>query len=483
MQTTPSPRNANRVLTMVLLFVCAVVNTVLARPRAPMPPLPDSAPVLYHDRFDWAYTPGMTNEAVAVPGYGLFVQSWSGMALERAGVAVAPYLLSGVDAKGKPFFSADTGAVRLWFTPYWTSASQPGGTGPGAQARLLELLAVSGQDQVTVWVLKISSEGNFIELVAQNGAAAVPLLKAEIAWQAKESHQITLNYGPKATALFLDGKLVAEGNGTLAIPQSAAVLALGSSLGGAETVGGAFDEFTTHTRPLTESEAAFAFSSASGQAALGPIPPAEDQFRAGVALLRRAERDAALTFFAERQMESGAMLMSGGCVTNVPVHITNMVCAFNTNDGWVFAFDIVGGTNGLSYDILNTPSLSGTNLTNSTWAWLSRGPTCSSYLFTNQPSPAALFVLGSQDSDQDGLTDAYELLVSRTSPQEFSLPDANGDGIPDWWCVFYGISPTNSIAGQYAPDGQTFHTKFLKRQDPTSVEELQIYIAEPRGSN
>jgi hypothetical protein len=46
-----------------------------------------------------------------------------------------------------------------------------------------------------------------------------------------------------------------------------------------------------------------------------------------------------------------------------------------------------------------------------------------------------------KDSDGDGLTDAYELLVSKTNPYN---ADSNLDGLPDSWEVLLGLNPLTS---------------------------------------
>jgi hypothetical protein len=131
------------------------------------------------------------------------------------------------------------------------------------------------------------------------------------------------------------------------------------------------------------------------------------------------------------------MMLLGGtsqCISNVPVFITNIVAVFDTNVGWTVTFDIQGGTNGLLYDIFITTNLSGNSITNSQWSWLEQGPTCSTYQYTNQPSSGAFYVLGTpQDTDADGLTDAYEALVSKTGLQ---TADTDGDGLSDGYELF-----------------------------------------------
>jgi len=63
-------------------------------------------------------------------------------------------------------------------------------------------------------------------------------------------------------------------------------------------------------------------------------------------------------------------------------------------------------------------------------------------MLTNLPSYSALLILGTPlDSDGDGLTDAYELLVSHTTPRN---PYSNPDGILDGWEILLGLNPQTS---------------------------------------
>ena len=56
-----------------------------------------------------------------------------------------------------------------------------------------------------------------------------------------------------------------------------------------------------------------------------------------------------------------------------------------------------------------------------------------------QPALRGFFRLGSlQDSDNDSLSDAYEIMVSKTDPNNW---DTDGDGMPDGWEVKHGLNP------------------------------------------
>ena len=103
------------------------------------------------------------------------------------------------------------------------------------------------------------------------------------------------------------------------------------------------------------------------------------------------------------------------------------------------AFTIMGGSNSLAVRRVCHRRTGGPTITNAQWGWMGQGYPCTRYVLTNLPSSSALLILGTpQDSDQDGLTDAYELLVSHTNPHK---ADTSGDGMLDGWKVLVGIEP------------------------------------------
>ena len=100
----------------------------------------------------------------------------------------------------------------------------------------------------------------------------------------------------------------------------------------------------------------------------------------------------------------------------MPVYITNIVTSVNSTQGYVVTFDIqgdYGGSTAGPFDIFTTTNLVGNNITNSFWTWLERGPSCSTYQYTNQPGVKSFYILGTpKDSDLGGVPDAYELLIN-----------------------------------------------------------------------
>jgi len=143
----------------------------MAEPRAPLPPVPEQAP-LDHESFDEEYFAGETNSELTIAGLGLLEESWSGYALQRAGDSVAPFVVPALNSSGYTNISSDTGgALRWWVKPYWTS-----GTGTGTTATLLEFDAVSGGETVCAWSLQVSADGSTVELFTQTGAGLQEVL-------------------------------------------------------------------------------------------------------------------------------------------------------------------------------------------------------------------------------------------------------------------------------------------------------------------
>ena len=434
-----------------VVFASLVLATVgmppglIARPRPPLPPLPEFALLLSRAGFDEPFWARTEKPESFHPAYSDLVDGWSGYALRRSGLVVTPFVVPALDEAGHTNVACASGAVRFWFKPDWSS-----GLGPGGAARLIELSAVGERDAVACWALVVSADGSTLALAGLAG----DLLRAEIDWQAGEWHSVTLNYGPKGSALFLDGRLAAQGAGVAAIPSAVAALTVGSTLAGADAAQGEFDEVAFFARPLTEIVVAFGHQLYAATAARGAISAEEEAALREAAAKRRAERAAA----GEGGGTQMLRLLGGTsqCITSPVVFITNIVAGFDTNAGWTNMFDIQGGTNGFFYDIFTTANLTGDSITNSQWTWLERGPTCSTYLYTNQPPAYAFYVLGtSQDTDNDGLTDAYEQLVSKTATNVGNSPRAIYEAViasqsPSNWFKLNDGSLTNAISGQAA---------------------------------
>jgi hypothetical protein len=122
------------------------------------------------------------------------------------------------------------------------------------------------------------------------------------------------------------------------------------------------------------------------------------------------------------------------------VWMTNVTATAVNSNTTAISFTIEGGQDGYLYDVFGTGALQGA-LTNDVWYWLGQGGHFTNYTM-NISSQNAFLILGTPlDSDGDGLTDAYELLVSHTDPHN---PYSNLDGILDGWDVLLGLNPQTS---------------------------------------
>jgi hypothetical protein len=143
--------------------------------------------------------------------------------------------------------------------------------------------------------------------------------------------------------------------------------------------------------------------------------------------------------------------------------MTNLTATFDTEQKITFEFDIQGGASGATADIFAAPAIETTNtvtapittITNLLWTWKGQGYTCNRYALTNMPKTEAFFVLGtSQDSDGDGITDAYEKLVNHTDPNN---PASSDDGLSDYYRWLHNLKTArttpslNSITVQTCP--------------------------------
>jgi hypothetical protein len=170
--------------------------------------------------------------------------------------------------------------------------------------------------------------------------------------------------------------------------------------------------------------------------------------------------------FADTGSKSGGIQMmadgppapgGGGGGTNEgwPTNSFPPAYDYSTNDLWL---EITGKTNDAGYFVVHTPdtnafdlftttnlspNVSGLNLTN--WLWLLRSAApATNIIITNLWATEGWFILGTmQNSDSDGLTDAFEKLVTHTLPNN---SDSDGDGVDDYEEWLIGRNPLGSGA-------------------------------------
>ena len=354
--------------------------SAFAKPRPPLPPMPEFAPLFWRAGFDEAYSYRATNAQVSVAGLGELVESWSGYALQRSGERLPPFSVPALNATRRTNIACESGAIRFWLKPYWSSASQPGGAGPGHYARLLEFVAVGGRQTVGVWSLLVTPDGTAIHLATEADSNPISLLKAEINWQANEWHLVTLNYGQKGTALFIDGELVAEGAATAEVPPKVGAVVVGSTLRGSDAAGGEFDEVCSFARPLMQRDVEFYFGWTSKQAALGPITAEEEKAQREAAARRRETQGElpgpALFFFP--QGGGGPEGFMSELMISIPVF---------TNQGTNIFFTLTNTEPDAAYEILWS-----TNMPATKWTSVARGITNQvDFLVSAPPFPEGFY--------------------------------------------------------------------------------------------
>ena len=214
---------------------------------------------------------------------------------------------------------------------------------------------------------------------------------------------------------------------------------IGSASNGTAQARGMFDEVTTYANPIDAGSVAATYLDNYATYYLNPMNSAN--WSSAPSSPQVSPTFAAITGTGYLQ-NLGTV---SNCLNSSTVWMTNVVATLVTNDTMNLAFTILGGTNALPYDVFAAPALA-CPITNGLWAWMGQGNTCTRYLLTNLPPCSALVILGTPlDSDQDGLTDAYELLVSHSNPH---LADSSGDGMLDGWKVLWGLNPSVNNTAQ-----------------------------------
>lgn len=351
---------------------------------------------------------------------------------------------------GTTNLTVDQGSVTFWFAPYWSSTNDAGGgLGPQEWGRLLEVGGYTPDSSYGWWSIYVDPAGANIYFSAQtnDNSGNAYTISMPIDFTTNYWHFITLTYSSTNVSLYLDGQLETNDTGGLNVWPGSDVLSngffVGSDSNGIYQAQGMIDDLYTYNVPLDAGtiggyfifdgfdywmnprNAAAMFKISSGQTQTTQYTPFND----------------VITGPGNLQLVGSASTCSNG--TNAyNVWITNVVTATAGNGTMNLEFTIEGGSNGVPFDVFANSVLSfGTN--GIPWAWEGQGYQCNTYMLTNLPNGTCFLILGTpQDTDGDGLTDAYELLVSKSSPTNYST---DGTGMADGWEVLYfghtGIDP------------------------------------------
>jgi len=372
---------------------------------------------------------------------------WTTLILDNPNAAWLQY--NGVESDGRTNLTLAQGTVTFWFAADWSSTNQ-GGTGPGVWGRLLEVGSYTTNASFGWWSIYLDDVGANLYFSAQsNNGSQTNYIAAPIGWLTNDWHFIALTYSATGSALYLDGELLTNGPPVTVLP-SPSILTngfyIGSDNSGVMQAHGIMDDVVTYDVPLDANAIARVQRLNCVNFWCNPYNRPEQPIGSAPA----GSSPAVSTPIFNAVTGSGYAVWGGvdsACVTGTNVWIKNVNSATNAGNGTMnVTLTITGGTPGYWYDFFATSALVPSPASNGEWAWLGQGTNCGIYTLTNLPNTAAFILLGTpQDTDQDGLTDAYELLVSHTDPNN---PDTSNDGMLDGWKKLWGLSLTGDNTEQ-----------------------------------
>ncbi len=339
------------------------------------------------------------------------------------------------ESDGTTNLTVDSGTVMFWFAPSWSSTNQ-GGFGPGEFGRLFEVGSYTADSSYGWWSILVDDGGNNIYFAAQTNdlsSSITTYLSAPISWTTNYFHFVTVTYSPTNTALYLDGEFVTNGAPMTVYP-GVDVLAngfyIGSDSNGVLQAHGLFNTVQTFNYPLSADDIQTFFNYEYGYYMISPWNMV--MFN----IVSAPSNPSSSQSYYNAITGQGSLQQAGSvtAITSTNIWITNVVATSSTS----LKFTIQGGSNNVPYDVFANSVLSfGTN--GVPWAWMGQGYHGNIYTLSNLPPTTCFLILGTpQDSDLDGLTDAYENLVSKTNP---NVADTDGDGLSDSWEVLLGLNP------------------------------------------
>jgi hypothetical protein len=345
-----------------------------------------------------------------------------------------------METDGTTNLTVDSGTVAFWFAPNWSSTNQ-GGTGPGEYGRLLEVGGYTSDSSFGWWSIYVDDVGANLYFSAQTNDLSgtfTNYICVPIAWTTNYFHSVVLTYSATNTALYLDGVLATNGP-PLTVYPGPDVLAngffIGSDSNGVYQAHGYFNNLVTYNVPLDADTIQQTFNWEFGLYEISPWNPAMFQ-------IVSASSSPAYTS-SYNAITGAGYLQWDGPVT--PIYSTNANLVWITNVTATAAgggtenvtFTIQGGLPGYYYDVFATGALQSPN-SNALWFWMGQGNSGNTYTLPITSTDAFIILGTPQDSDGDGLTDAYERLVSHTDPYK---PDTSGDGLSDSDKVLLGLNP------------------------------------------
>jgi len=290
------------------------------------------------------------------------------------------------------------------------------------------------------WGLSVDPAGENLWFASQDGAGNSYSLSTPIAWTTNYFHFITLTYSSTNVSIFLDGQLATNDSTGLNLWPNPVVQATGVYFGsdpnGLSSAQGLFNSIASYSYPLNSNDVAALFDWNDTFYEINPL---------NIAMWIQSAPSAPSTNYNTYDVITGAgnlqQVGTVAAISSTNVWITNeLVSVFGSGtNNMRIQFTIQGGFDGIPYDTFVNSILDFSSDTNKSWAWQGQGYHGNTYVITNLPNTTCLLILGTpQDSDGDGLTDAYERLVSKTNPY---VADTTGDGMSDSDKILAGLNP------------------------------------------
>jgi hypothetical protein len=388
---------------------------------------------------DLGYAPlAFTNLSSSLLGDG------PALVLDSTNSAVLTYRV--VEANSTTNLTVSQGTLMAWFAPASWSSTNLSGTGPRDWGRLIEIGSYTSNASYGWWSLYLDTDGANIYFAAQtnNGSQAV-YLSAPVSLDTNAWTHLALTYSATNSALYVDGVLVTNGLPVTLWP-GPDVLSHGfcllSDTNGTSQAHGMLDDLVTYDHPVGAATVLGTYSFESMYYYANPF---------NFANISPAPSSPAIAPTFSAITGAGNLHYLGtnsSCISSSNVWITNLTASITSTGTVNIKFMAAGGSNGLPYDVFAAGQITSTSVTNWQWAWMGQCYPCVTNLLTitNLPASSAYLILGwPGDPDGDGLSTAYEMLVSHTNPY---VPDTSGDGMLDGWKVLWGLNPTVNNTAQ-----------------------------------
>jgi hypothetical protein len=391
------------------------------------------------------------------------------------------------ESNGTNNLAVKQGTVMFWFAPNWAGTNE-GGNGPGRWGRLIETGAYTTNAAYGWWSLYFDDVGCGLYFSGQtNNGSGATYLAAQVSLSSNYWHHFALTYCSTGSALYLDGSLLTNGSSVTYWPGLSVLTNgfwLGSDSNGVAQAHGKISGVSTYNYVLDPGTISGDYSLNSvfywnSLFMLAPPPsPGTNAVEGGFGV-----------FTGTGFLQPLVTNLTGCAVSNR--FWFKDVSAVQSGTNMTLTFTMAGGFDGVStntgapqnvFDVFATDTLPGGALTNGQWSLMGRTYRCATCQLTVSSRRIYLVASTIEDSDRDGLTDAYEVLVSKTDPTK---ADTNNDGIPDAWAVLEGLNPILSgLAGQDPDyDGLTNLREYLWGTRPTVSEGFGVLVSSPSGSS